>query len=92
MDELEVIMSHVFDQSHEVHGTVLGGQGKYAMYTGSAYLGHYFSFTDNPALTEWVGSAIKAIKQWVEYAEEQLHQNRDESFDPSIGLSEEYDL
>lgn len=90
IDKLHYIISRVFDDSYEVNGTVMGGDGKRSMFLINGYLSRDFAFTGNPALTQWKQSAFKAIAQWIVHAEQKLRENQ--IFNPSVGLGEEYAL
>ena len=85
-------MRQVFDESFEVDGAVLGGECKYAMFVAEAFIGDDLAFTDSPALTQWITSALKAVKQWIKYAKGQLSESRDRPFNPSDGSTDELEL
>jgi len=89
---LSYIMRQVFDESFEDDGFMLGGECKYSMFVAEAFIGEDLAFTDNPALTQWIQSALKAVKQWIIYAKSRLAERRDRPFHPSDGPTEELEL
>jgi hypothetical protein len=85
-------MCQVFDESFEDGGVVLGGECKYSMFVAEAFIGEDLAFTDNATFTQWIQSALKAVKQWIIYAKGRLAERRDRPFHPSDGLTEELEL